>query len=376
MAQRLGLDVQVLDAEWGEAAPVDRIAEALAADAAHQIQAVMIVHNETATGVRSDVAGVRNALDAAKHPALLFVDGVSSIGAIDFRMDEWKVDCAVTGTQKALMLPPGAGIVCVSQKAIAAGEQARLARVVLQFQGPDQPERRRLLSVHAVGADAVRPARVGHDAARGRARERLRQASSSRRRRPRGRQGLGPRPVRESRRSGTPTRSAPSWCRRTSRARTSSTSPTRATTCHSARASPNGGEAVPHRAHGRPQRADAARRARRHRDGASRRRRRGGRRAAALARPRNTGRKPVASARSSRSTSTAAASGPEELGMMSRRPADRVSSPGRFPTAVEQEIAAQFDARLNPNDQPDECRRAQGRRCERPTSCCAAWPTG
>jgi len=133
MAQRLGLDVQVLDAEWGEAAPVERIAEALAADTAHQIRAVMIVHNETATGVRTDVGAVRKALDAEKHPALLFVDGVSSIAAIDFRMDEWKVDCAVTGTQKALMLPPGAGIVCVSPKALAAGERAKLTRVFFNF---------------------------------------------------------------------------------------------------------------------------------------------------------------------------------------------------------------------------------------------------
>ena len=133
MAERLGLDVQVLEAEWGEAAPVDRIAEALAGDTAHQIRAVMIVHNETTTGVRSDVAGVRKALDAARHPALLFVDGVSSIGAIDFRMDEWKVDCSVTGTQKGLMLPPGAGIVCASPKALAAGDQARLTRVFFNF---------------------------------------------------------------------------------------------------------------------------------------------------------------------------------------------------------------------------------------------------
>ena len=133
MAKRLGLDVQVIDAEWGEAAPVDRIAEALAADVAHQIKAVMIVHNETATGVRSDVAGVRNALDEAKHPALLFVDGVSSVGAIDFRMDEWKVDAAVVGTQKAFMLPPGAGIVCVSQKAVAATEDAKLKRSFFDF---------------------------------------------------------------------------------------------------------------------------------------------------------------------------------------------------------------------------------------------------
>lgn len=133
MAQRLGLDVQVIDADWGEAAPVERIAEALAADTEHRIKAVMIVHNETATGVRSDVAGVRKALDAAKHPALLFVDGVSSIGAIDFRMDEWKVDAAVVGTQKAFMLPPGLGIVCVSQKTIAATEHAKLKRAFFDF---------------------------------------------------------------------------------------------------------------------------------------------------------------------------------------------------------------------------------------------------
>jgi alanine-glyoxylate transaminase/serine-glyoxylate transaminase/serine-pyruvate transaminase len=133
MAQRLGLDVQVLDAEWGEVAPVGRIAEALAADPAHQIRAVLVVHNETSTGVRSDVEGVRKALDAEKHPALLFVDGVSSIAAIDFRMDDWGVDCAVTGSQKALMLPPGAGIICVSPKALAAGDQAKLARVFFNF---------------------------------------------------------------------------------------------------------------------------------------------------------------------------------------------------------------------------------------------------
>src|SRR6266446_9483452 len=77
---------------------------------------VMIVHNETATGVTSDVAGVRRAIDAAKHPALLYVDGVSSVGSIDFRMDEWQVDMAVTGSQKGLMLPAGLGIVCASPK--------------------------------------------------------------------------------------------------------------------------------------------------------------------------------------------------------------------------------------------------------------------
>jgi alanine-glyoxylate transaminase/serine-glyoxylate transaminase/serine-pyruvate transaminase len=133
MAQRLGLDVQAIETEWGEAAPVERIAEALQADGQHQIKAVMIVQNETATGVTSDIAGVRRALDAARHPALLFIDGVSSIGGIDFRMDEWKVDAAVVGTQKAFMLPPGAAVVCVSRKAIAAGEQATMRRAYFEF---------------------------------------------------------------------------------------------------------------------------------------------------------------------------------------------------------------------------------------------------
>ena len=133
MAQRLGLQVDILDAEWGEGAPIERYAEALAADKSHRIKAVLFTHNETATGVTSDVAGVRRALDQAGHPALLMVDGVSSIASIDFRMDEWKVDLAVTGSQKGFMLPAGLGIVCVSQKALALYDQAKLNRVFFDF---------------------------------------------------------------------------------------------------------------------------------------------------------------------------------------------------------------------------------------------------
>jgi alanine-glyoxylate transaminase/serine-glyoxylate transaminase/serine-pyruvate transaminase len=133
MAQRLGLQVDVLDAEWGEGAPIERYQEALAADKAHRIKAVLFTHNETATGVTSDVAGVRRALNDARHPALLMVDGVSSIASIDFRMDEWGVDLAVTGSQKGLMLPAGLGIVCASQKALAVYEQAKLPRVFFDF---------------------------------------------------------------------------------------------------------------------------------------------------------------------------------------------------------------------------------------------------
>jgi alanine-glyoxylate transaminase/serine-glyoxylate transaminase/serine-pyruvate transaminase len=133
LAQRIGLKVDILDAEWGEGAPADRIEEALSADKAHEIKGVLVVHNETATGVTSDVAGVRRAMDRAKHPALLYVDGVSSIGSIDFRMDEWGVDLAVTGSQKGLMLPAGLGIVCASPKALARREQAKCARVFFDF---------------------------------------------------------------------------------------------------------------------------------------------------------------------------------------------------------------------------------------------------
>jgi alanine-glyoxylate transaminase/serine-glyoxylate transaminase/serine-pyruvate transaminase len=133
MAQRFGLEVEVLETEWGEGAPVERYRDALAADQGHRIKAVLFTHNETATGVTSDVAGVRKALNDAQHPALLMVDGVSSIASIDFRMDEWGVDLAVTGSQKGLMLPAGLGIVCASQKALAKYDQARLPRCFFDF---------------------------------------------------------------------------------------------------------------------------------------------------------------------------------------------------------------------------------------------------
>jgi alanine-glyoxylate transaminase/serine-glyoxylate transaminase/serine-pyruvate transaminase len=125
MAKRLGLDVQVIEEPWGTGASPEHIHDALVADREHAIRAVMVVQNETATGVTSDVAAVRRAIDSAKHPALLFVDGVSSIGSIDFRMDEWGVDGAITGSQKGLMLPAGLGISCFSQKALEAGHSAR-----------------------------------------------------------------------------------------------------------------------------------------------------------------------------------------------------------------------------------------------------------
>lgn len=133
LCQRHGYEVEVIDAPWGEGVPVERYAERLAADREHRIKAVLVCHNETATGVTSDVAAVRRALDAAAHPALLYVDGVSSIASIDFRMDEWGVDLAVTGSQKGLMLPAGLGILAASPKALAAHASARSTRCYFDF---------------------------------------------------------------------------------------------------------------------------------------------------------------------------------------------------------------------------------------------------
>lgn len=133
MCQRHGLDVQFVEVPWGEGLPVDQFAEILAADTGHEIKAVLATHNETATGVVSDVAGVRKALDAANHPALYFVDGVSSIGSMPFEFDAWGVDIAVTGSQKGFMLPAGLAIIGVSPKAMAAIEGATLSRTFLDI---------------------------------------------------------------------------------------------------------------------------------------------------------------------------------------------------------------------------------------------------
>lgn len=128
MCERHNLDVEIVETPWGDGLPADRYAQILTADTAHGIKAVLATHNETATGVRSDIAAVRKALDDANHPALLFVDGVSSIGSMDFRFDEWGVDVAVTGSQKGFMLPAGLAIVGFAPKAMAAIARATLPR--------------------------------------------------------------------------------------------------------------------------------------------------------------------------------------------------------------------------------------------------------
>jgi alanine-glyoxylate transaminase/serine-glyoxylate transaminase/serine-pyruvate transaminase len=128
MCHRHGLNVEVVETPWGEGIPADRFEAILSADKGHQIKAVLATHNETATGVVSDIAAVRKAMTTANHPALLFVDGVSSIGSMDFRMDDWGVDIAVTGSQKGFMLPAGLAILGFSAKAMEAGKTATLPR--------------------------------------------------------------------------------------------------------------------------------------------------------------------------------------------------------------------------------------------------------
>jgi len=136
MAERLGLKVVLCDEEWGMGVPLEKYADILAKDTAHEIKAVFATHNETATGVSSNIAGVRKALDDAKHPALLFVDGVSSVGSLDMRMGEWGVDCCVSGSQKGFMLPTGLGILAVSQKALDANKtmNGRMNRCFFSFE--------------------------------------------------------------------------------------------------------------------------------------------------------------------------------------------------------------------------------------------------
>ncbi len=127
-AQRFDIVVDEIDIPWGTGVPAELVQERLSRDRDRSYAAVLVVHNETSTGVTSSVRAVRDAMDAVGHPALLLVDTVSSLGSIDFRFDEWKVDVAATGTQKGLMLPPGMGVVCVGPRALARSMEVRSPR--------------------------------------------------------------------------------------------------------------------------------------------------------------------------------------------------------------------------------------------------------
>jgi alanine-glyoxylate transaminase / serine-glyoxylate transaminase / serine-pyruvate transaminase len=128
MAQRLGLKPTFLAGDWRHGVNAAEIESHLRDDKAHQIKAVCIVHNETATGVNSNIKAVRDAIDRVAHPALLMVDTISSLGSVDYQHDAWGVDVTVGGSQKGLMLPPGLSFNAVSQKALAASKTATLPR--------------------------------------------------------------------------------------------------------------------------------------------------------------------------------------------------------------------------------------------------------
>jgi alanine-glyoxylate transaminase/serine-glyoxylate transaminase/serine-pyruvate transaminase len=128
MATKLRLEPEFIEGDWRSGVDASRIAERLKGDHEHQIKAVAVVHNETSTGVTSDIAAVRRAIDQENHPALLLVDTISSLGSIDYRHDEWGVDVTVGGSQKGLMLPPGLSFNAVSTRALGANKSSQFPR--------------------------------------------------------------------------------------------------------------------------------------------------------------------------------------------------------------------------------------------------------
>jgi alanine-glyoxylate transaminase/serine-glyoxylate transaminase/serine-pyruvate transaminase len=140
-AERFGIQVEYVPGNWRRGAAAAEVASRLGSDDHHSFKAVMVVHNETSTGVTSSISEVRNAMNKVHHPALLMVDTISSLGSIDYRHDEWEVDVTVAGSQKGLMLPPGLSFNAISEKALAASKTARLPRSYWDWQEMLGPNR-------------------------------------------------------------------------------------------------------------------------------------------------------------------------------------------------------------------------------------------
>jgi alanine-glyoxylate transaminase/serine-glyoxylate transaminase/serine-pyruvate transaminase len=134
LAEKFGIQVDYVPGNWRRGADPAEAESRLRADRNHSIKAVLVVHNETSTGVTSRVAEIRAAMNRARHPALLIVDTISSLGSIDYRHDEWGVDVTIAGSQKGLMLPPGMSFNALSEKAVAASKSARLPRSYWDWQ--------------------------------------------------------------------------------------------------------------------------------------------------------------------------------------------------------------------------------------------------
>jgi alanine-glyoxylate transaminase/serine-glyoxylate transaminase/serine-pyruvate transaminase len=150
MAERIGLKPEVLPTDWHGGADANAVEARLKKDKTHDIKAVCVVHNETSTGARTWIDDIRKALDGAKHPALLMVDAVSSLAAMDYRHDEWGIDVGVSGSQKGLMLPPGLSFTAISQKALAASKKATLPRSYWNWED--------MIAINAAGTFPYTPA--------------------------------------------------------------------------------------------------------------------------------------------------------------------------------------------------------------------------
>ena len=134
LGERLGLDVDYVPGTWRRGASASELEARLSPDTRHAIKAVVVVHNETSTGVTSRIPELRRVMNRLRHPALLIVDAISSLGSIDFRMDAWEVDVTACGSQKGLMVPPGLGFNAISEKALAANKTAKLPRSYWDWQ--------------------------------------------------------------------------------------------------------------------------------------------------------------------------------------------------------------------------------------------------
>ncbi len=134
IGERLGLDIDYVPGNWRRGASPADLEARLSSDPRHAVKAVVVVHNETSTGVTSRISELRGVMNRLRHPALLIVDAISSLACIDYRMDEWEVDVTVCGSQKGLMVPPGLGFNAISDKAIAANKNAKLPRSYWDWQ--------------------------------------------------------------------------------------------------------------------------------------------------------------------------------------------------------------------------------------------------
>lgn len=134
VAEKFAIQVEYIPGNWRRGADAAELEARLSADKQHTIKAVFVVHNETSTGATSRIPEIRRAMNQARHPALLLVDTISSLGSIDFRHDEWGVDVTIAGSQKGLMLPPGMSFNAISEKALAANKSARLSRSYWDWQ--------------------------------------------------------------------------------------------------------------------------------------------------------------------------------------------------------------------------------------------------